>query len=112
MDVSWLSGDELLDDALSRHFKSGFKISPYGLMIFRRMSHLKDMPRLGVIYGHLAVQKDKYVGKYINAICGEKINVYGISEISSFIELKQLDEDGLCESCCSYGEKLYWINKY
>ena len=55
--VEWASGDALLDEALARHFKAGFIESPYGFMIFRRMSHLREHMNPSVVYGHIIRQE-------------------------------------------------------
>lgn len=109
--VEWASGDALLDEALSRHFRAGFIESPYGFMIFRRMSHLQEYMNPSVVYGHLIKQESKYEGKNIPTLCGNIMNLYAVSEIASFDSLSQLDEEGLCESCCSQAEKVYWLEK-
>lgn len=112
-EIKWHTGDFLLDEALTRHFENKIRISKYGLMFFRRMSWLAESPeaRTDIVYGHVSVQLEEYVGKQVLMLCGDSMNVYAISDLNVFDSIEQLNDDQLCIRCCSKAEKIYWLKQ-
>lgn len=111
--IKWQTGDILLDEGLARHFANLWLDSPYGLLVFRRMDWLASSPeaREDVAYGHIAVQQGQYVGKEVQAICGDSMSLYALSDIYALKDITQLDDSQLCQRCSSKAEKAYWAKQ-
>lgn len=86
-------------------------MSPYGLIIFRQLDwlveagHVKD----DVVYGHVSHQQGIYMSKAVKMLCGEKMSLYSVSNIFSFVNIEQVNDKLICIECATKAEKIYWI---